>query len=57
MTFDEIGRLESKKDVKRKVGGMQDGIRSWTYKSARFIGRNRSQLGSLFRKAPDFKKN
>ena len=51
LTSDELGRLEGK-DVKRKIGGLKDGIRSTAHSSAQFVGRKRSQLGKIVRRAP-----
>ena len=56
LTSDELGKLEGK-DVRRKIGSVKDGIRGRARSSVRFVGRKRSQLGSVVRKSPVFNKS
>lgn len=56
LTSDELGKLEGK-DVANNVRRIKHRIEDKALGSARFIGRKRSQIGSVVRKVPVFKKS
>ena len=51
LTSDELGKLEGK-DVANKVRSVKQRIGDKAVSSVRFLGRGRSQLGKIVRKAP-----
>ena len=51
LTSDELAKVEGK-DVAKKVRSVKEGIEDRVLSSARFVGRKRSQLGKIVRKAP-----
>ena len=55
LTSDELGKMDGK-DVAKKVRSVKDGIENKVISSARFLGRKRSRLGKIVRKAPGLNK-
>ena len=56
LTSDELGKMDGK-DVAKKVRSVKDGIENKVISSARFLGRKRSRLGKIVRKAPGLNKS